>query len=121
MDEVRGVLIFRAQMYYPADYAQPRAEHHKRRFGKYPEDPKHCLYSAEIIGIIDDLIMQRDRDDLGVPKSLSATLIRDHCAIMGIDLSPEDCEVIITCDKHYRDALATQNMLHREWLAKKKK
>lgn len=118
MDEVRAVMEWRALNYYPAESKVPPADHYRSRFCKEPEPPNHCAYSEYLIDIMFSLISQRQRDDLDVPFPLSATLIKDHCAVMGLDLSPQDCEVLIECDNHYRNAVTKRMILHRSWLSR---
>ena len=116
---MRAVLEWHALTYYPAESAKPYADHYFKAHGEYPVPPKHCAYTAELLDVYYSTITQRSRDDFGCPDPLSATLLRDYLDICGIVVKPEDCKMILECDKHYRDIVLGQCIKHRQWQDRK--
>lgn len=121
MDEVRAVLEWRALNYYPGDRQKEPIAKHMERLGKPMVPPKHSGHAAVLLDVYFATISQRGLDDLDCPVPLTATLLRDYMAVAGVDLTPQDCEVLFECDRVYRATVQSRMIAHRAWLNSQKK
>lgn len=121
MEEVRAVLEWRALNYYPGDKQREPVAKHMERAGKPMVPPKHSGYAAVLLDVYFSTISQRELDDLDCPAPLSASLLRDYMDVADLDLTPQDCEVLFTCDRDYRATVQKRTLAHRTWLNSLKK
>lgn len=121
MDEVRAVLVWRAQNYYPGGGQKEPIAKHMERLKKPMTPPKHSGHAAVLLDVYFSTISQRDLDEWDCPVPLSATLLRDYMAVRSLDLTPQDCEVLFECDRDYRAEVQGRMIAHRSWLNSQKK